>query len=180
MDLLLNHVDFTKTPKEILLAAISKINGYTFNAKDFNIGTPQIVEVTAPDGKKLNTAIELSPSASARFKGKTTVYYNRIDMASIGLIDPYLIPAGEYARISDLLPVLNQHFNIVINKEDILDDVIPVFPGTDPTATVPIVFTANSLSILFTGRVTFQLERPDVDINALITKRYLDDIRFDY
>lgn len=180
MDLIANSIDFNKTPKQILISVISKTNGIHLNPDDYSLSIPQIVDVTSPKGKKLTTAIELTSVAAKGVKGKRTVYYNRINLANYNLENDYVIPAGDYKNISDVLSLINEKYKIVISKDDIIDGPIPAFTGTDPSAVVNITLVANPLSILFSGSTGFSILRPDVDINDLITDVYLEDIAFTY
>lgn len=180
MDLLIPHIDFSKTPKEILFSVITKTNGYPMSTDKFSLGIPQIVNVTSPHGKLLTTAIEVAAIPGKGGRGKTIVYYNRIDLASVNANNDFLIPAGNYTKVSDLLDVINHHYGVVIAKEDILDEAVPVFSGTDPTAVLPVTLVASPYSLLFSGKTRFLIERPDIDISLLIPNQYLTDIRFDY
>lgn len=94
-----------------------------------------------------NTVVLLDPPLNSSAVGRTTIFYDRIDMATITGLS---VEKGTATSLTELLPAINDALGIALS----LSDFEPV--GSIP-ASGPMSVTAAATNLLYKGTLTFTL-----------------------
>lgn len=111
--------------------------------EDFNFGTP--VPYSGLRSAK-NTKITLSPKNSASIYGKSILYYNRIDLATL---DNFAVVKGTATTVLGLLPAINEELGVELEDFDVLEAAL----GAGPSFTL----TASATNLIFTGSTSIDV-----------------------
>lgn len=111
-----------------------------FDLEDFNFGTP--VPYSGPRSTK-NTQIILSPKNSLSIYGKTILYYNRIDLATL---ENFSVVKGTATTVLGLLSAINEELGVELEDFDVQEAALGI--GAD------FVMTASATNMIFTGSIT--------------------------
>lgn len=90
-----------------------------------------------------NTILYLIPKSTSAQFGKITIYYDRIDLATI--LNTKVIK-GTATTVTQLLPEINEELGVELANFDVEEAIL----GTSPTFTL----TASPLSFIFIGSTT--------------------------
>lgn len=104
---------------------------------EFDFGAPETY--SGPRSTK-NTRIYLTPKASSASVGRITLYYDRINLATITTLA--VVKAAE-VNVVDMLPKLNEELGITLVAADITNGVLPASGG--------FTLTASATNILYSG-----------------------------
>lgn len=139
-------LDISKLPQVILLEKYNAMNAINVDYDEVVFATP--VVSTKPG---YNTSATFTPKLLSRWLNGDTIYYNRINIASV-LINPKVsIPRGNAANISDTITTINTLFGINLRAEDYFDNPLPAIDPLDPDAEVTVTFSCKPGSYLFYG-----------------------------
>lgn len=131
----------TITPQEKLFAIYNldrTNNGLpVIDATDFIVGDP---EVYSGSRSPKNTRVYLTPKPSSSNIGRITLYYNRIDFATITTL---MVTKGAAVNVVDLLPQINEELGITLVAADISNTTLPT--------TGPFTLTATAVNLVYTG-----------------------------
>jgi hypothetical protein len=141
MTTILGTNDLGGDGETILLALLNNKEGTnkTFNDFYFSNPVPVLPPITG------NTLIELIASPTSQYRGKTTIWYNRIDAKELGVIT---VPKGPANTLIDVLPIVNEQLGIFIKPTDVIDYILP-FPDSNGLVTLSITF--SDTSVIFKG-----------------------------
>lgn len=135
------------TPREKFFAVLNKHladNSYpTIDPAEYEVGTPTVYSASA---YPRNTRLVLDAPLASTNVGRTTVYYDRIDMATITNI---VIPKGSAVTVNDLLPAINEELGINLATTDIISAALPA-SGT-------FLLKASTSNMLYIGQATITL-----------------------
>jgi hypothetical protein len=109
----------------------------TIMPDDFDMGTP---EAYSGSRSPKNTRLYLQPKPSSSAVGRITLYYDRINLATITNLT--LVKASE-ANIVDLLPKINTELGVALVAADIVNTTLP--------ASGPFNLTASATNLVYTG-----------------------------
>lgn len=110
------------------------------NIDDYNFTLP--LPYSGPRSVK-NTKVYLLPKTSTAEFGRITIYYDRIDLATI---TGAKVSKGTATAVSQLIDEINEELGIYLDVLDIEEAVLTA----DPT----FVLTASPQCLLFTGQTT--------------------------
>lgn len=137
------------TPKEKFIAIYNAdlaANGKpTLNPDDFEMSVP--ANYSGPRSTK-NTVIYLQPLASSPYIGLATIYYNRINLATISTLR---VSKGSATTLGELLPTLNIELGLNFSTADFTTTTLPSGLGT-------FTLTASAANLAFTGATTVTLD----------------------
>lgn len=86
---------------------------------DFLVNVPQVYTGTAYDR---NTRLMLDAPLESTSVGRTTIYYDRINMATITGMQ---VEKGAATNLVDLLPAINELMGVQFLPADVVDVVLP-------------------------------------------------------
>lgn len=129
------------TPKEKLIAIYNQDrvnNGLAvIVADDFNLDPPQ--NYSGSRSPK-NTRVYLTPKPSSANVGRITLYYNRIDLATIASL---MVTKTTETNVVDLLTQINDELGVTLVASDIVNTTLP--------STGPFTLTATAINLIYTG-----------------------------
>ena len=115
------------------------------NLTDFYFGLPEPVAVAGHPG---NTRLTITPKPGFSRYGRITVYYHRINLATVSLDHPAVITQGNAVTVKDVIEALNTLYNLDLTDEDYLDT--PLTTGT-------LMFAAAPNSTKYVGAFTVKV-----------------------
>lgn len=129
------------TPKEKLIAIYNQDrvnNGLAvIVADDFNLDPPQ--NYSGSRSPK-NTRVYLTPKPSSANVGRITLYYNRIDLATITSL---MVSKTTEANVIDLLTQINDELGVSLVASDMVNTTLP--------SAGPFTLTATATNLIYTG-----------------------------
>lgn len=146
-----------------------------FAADKLTFGEP--IAATGENPVK-NTELVLTGIPNKGFKGSTTVFYNRIDLAEFAAADgtPILQIAG-VVDISTILAAFNAAYGSKLELSDLRSDhVIP--PQEDILDGEDFIIYAGATSLAYRGNVTVHIQPADLDLDEAITEKNLNGLVF--
>ena len=153
-------LDISKLPQETLLDKYNAINAINVDYDEVVFAAPV---VSAKPG--YNTSATFTPKLLSKWLNGDTIYYNRIDIATV-LNNPRVsIPRGTAVNISDTIATINTLFGINLRAEDYFDNPLPAIDPQDPDAEATVTFSCKPGSFLFYGslQITYNRLIPNVD-----------------
>lgn len=137
------------TPKEKLMAIYNAnllANGKpTVNAADFDMSPP--AAYSGPRSTK-TTVIYMQPKPESPNIGLATIYYNRINLATVTTLR---VTKGAATTLEELLPALNTELGLTFTAADFSPVALPAAPGS-------FTLTATAANIAMTGATTVTLD----------------------
>lgn len=135
------------SPRDKFFAVLNKHladNSYpTIDPAEYEMGAPANY---AGSAYPRNTRLVLDPPLSSPSAGRTTVYYDRIDFATVTNI---VVPKGSAVTVNDLLPTINEELGIALASTDIISENLPT-NGTFP-------LKASTTNLIYKGQATITL-----------------------
>lgn len=153
-------LDITKAPEQILMDKFNAVNALNLSVDDWVFGEPQSSTTVG-----YNTKVTLSPKATSQWYASFTLYYNRMNIATILDNDLVSVPRGGALQLSDVITDLNALYGLNVQPEDYFDSPLSIINPNDLDAEVPITFSCKPGSFLFYGTYQLVLNRvvPVVD-----------------
>ncbi len=139
-------LDITKAPEQILMDKFNAVNALNLSVDDWVFGQPQSSTTVG-----YNTKVTLSPKATSQWYASFTLYYNRMNIATILDNDLVSVPRGGALQLSDVITDLNALYGLNVQPEDYFDSPLSIINSYDPDAEVPITFSWKPCSFLFSG-----------------------------
>lgn len=129
------------TPKEKLIAIYNQDrvnNGLAvIVADDFDLDAPAVYSGSR---SPKNTRVYLTPKPSSANVGRITLYYNRIDLATITSL---MVTKTTEANVVDLLSQINDELGVTLVTSDVVNTTLP--------STGPFTLTATATNLIYTG-----------------------------
>ncbi len=150
-------LDISKNPKEIIIDKVNAVNGLQLDFDDFVFEDPEAY--AGSQYPKANTKVKIVPKTTSQFYNSFTIYYTRMSLDTILDNDRVSIARGTGTDLSDLMPAINQAYNINMTGEDYFDTTLPLVNTLDPLAEVPVMVVAKPTSFLFIGNFKLMLNR---------------------
>lgn len=139
----------TKPGNQLILDMINDRFGTSYTVGQLTLGTPT---ATASEGR--NTEVTVGVATGPLVNQITKALYNRLNLSILfENYDKSIVEGAGLTNISDVLPLIQQNYNILIQASDIVDAPLPT-SGTYPRS-FTIQAAANSYS--FVGNVAFNL-----------------------
>jgi hypothetical protein len=163
-------IDYTQTPEQILTAIINASRGSNLVASQLVFGVPAVNVGTR------NTKITVAAAGGSGLAGSVTVSYDRRDIVAVpGDRIRTFTPNGA-SLVSELLPLINEAWEINLTAHDIVDGPLPVFSGDAPAETKPFTLQIDSDCKIYLGSVELQVRRQDILLSSIIDVTDLGDI----
>ena len=108
---------------------------------DIDFGTP---EAYSGSRSPRTNRIYLTPKASSIMVGRATVYFDKIDLATITSL---AVVKGAATTIAELLPQINDEMGVALEVTDIV-------PGALPGSGTTFTLTASAGNLLFKNATT--------------------------
>lgn len=162
--------DYTKSSVQIVLDLINNDNGSALTAGTVNLSNP------GAGGSGKNSSVVVTPQVGSGYIDDQTVFYNRVDIATVPGARSKVFQVGDATHVSDLIAEINTAYNINLGAADYVDALLPTFDGVTPhdTKTFDVVAAANSL--VWTGTLTLTLNGNDVSLRDVITVTVLSGL----
>ncbi len=144
-----------KPGNELLIDLINEANNLQITPGMLTFGAPQVVDPPAPRNTDIvATPTEELPTAT----GPTTFNYQRLNLNVLlgGLPKGFEEDETGILTTADLLPLLNDRFNLAMTEEDIVVESI-IRDGMLPLS---VTLTASATSLTYVGSVVLRLEEP--------------------
>lgn len=139
-------LDITKPATQILLEKYNAINAINVAYDEVVFQTP--VVSTKPG---FNTSTTFVPKLLSKWLNGDTIYYNRIDIATVLNNPKVSIPRGNAVNISDTITTINTLFGINLTPDDYFDNPLPALDPQDPNAEATVTFSCKPESFYFFG-----------------------------
>ncbi len=139
--------ELNKPSKQLLAELINTSNGVNYTPETLGLSDMEVYTEEGPQVRN-TTAMAWHTSKPDR---KFRIYWDRLALQD--LITPnFTIPYdADYAKVEDLLPVLNEEFDLALAADDIRNDDIE--PGV-------ITIRANVASLVYISQVNVELAEP--------------------
>lgn len=113
----------------------------TLNPDEFTVGAP-----TPYTGSQYarNTRIRLDPPLESTNVGRTTIFYNRINMSNIA---PINVEKGSATSVIQLLPAINEMMGVEFSANDVMDAVLPASGTFQLTASAGNLLYINAMTM---------------------------------
>lgn len=146
----------TTTTKQRLLEKLNYLNGtnLTLNVVEFGIPEAHVTPLSKTNTKVMLTA---KPGQSNLFGGRE-INYTRFDFSEFFSkfpLDRAFFLSTNVRTTHEMIPFLNEKFNLVIEPEDIVNIAIPLISQTEVTE---FLFGATLDSFGFTGTYKFKID----------------------
>lgn len=163
--------DVSMLSKDQLLALINEQTGLSLTFDHVNFGEP--IAATGENPTR-NTEIVLNAIPYSGYKGSTTIFYDRIDLAEFLPLETVTILQIEGApSLQKILDSFNLLYGSNLQTDDVRDDhVIP----TDIDGGVSFTLTAAAGSLAYRGSITLTLQPADVDIDTAIADKTMNGL----
>lgn len=139
-------LDITKPAAETLLQKYNALNAINVDFDEVVFEAPVVSNKPG-----YNTSVTFKPKLLSKWLNGDTIYYNRIDIASV-LNNPRVsIPRGAAVNISDTITTINTLFGINLVPEDYFDNPLPALDPLDPGAEATVTFSCKPGSFFFYG-----------------------------
>lgn len=165
--------DFTKSASQILIDLINESNATSLTVADVTFSAP-VVEASGTR----NTGITITAVANSGYTGFRDLTYDRVDLAAVPGSRSNVFHLGSAATAWDLLPAINAAYGINLTSDDVENDPMPAFSGTDPQEAEPFTLRAKAGSLVYRGSVLLSIDGNDVDLATLITTTELNGLNY--
>lgn len=170
----------TVTSSQLFYGKLNEANPnlpYPLDETNIVVGTPGS---NANGGISKNSQVVISGAVGSKYSGTATAYYDRVALADIiATVSPAVtvFPLTTETKVSDVLPVFNQTYNVNIVAADIIDGSLP---SADPT-TGQVAFTLAiaPTSLAFSGSAALVYQPSDISL-ATFTTSVLDGMTVAY
>ena len=139
-------LDISKPATQILLEKYNAMNAINVAYDEVVFQTPV---VSAKPG--FNTSTTFVPKLLSQWLNGDTIYYNRINIASVLNNPKVSIPRGNAVNISDTITTINTLFGINLTPDDYFDNPLPALDPLDPNAEATVTFSCKPESFYFFG-----------------------------
>lgn len=165
--------DISMLSRDQVLALINQSAGLSLTWDQVEFGEP--IAATGENPER-DTELVITGIPNSGYKGTTTVFYNRIDLAEFGpLTEELVLQVDGEPTIEKLLEAFNALFNSNLQLDDLRDDhVIPTAAEIEDG----MLFTlrAAAKSYAYRGNIDLTIQPLDVDIDIAITDKMLDGL----
>lgn len=165
--------DFTKMPLQILCDLINSANATALVPADITFSAPAV----QASGNR-NTGVTITAVNGRGYKGFRDLTYDRVDLATVPGSRSNEFNLGSAVTAHDLLPAINAMYGINLQAEDVENDTLPVFNGTDPLEKEPFTLRAKAGSYIFRGSLLLSIDGNDVDLANIITVTELNGLSY--
>jgi hypothetical protein len=165
--------DFTKAPLQILIDLINETNVTALTTQDVTFTAPSVLG----SGNK-NTGVRITAVNGRGYTGQRDLTYDRVDLAAIPGARNKTFNIGSVTSAHGLIPALNAAYQLNLQPEDIEDDAMPTFDGSDPLETEAFTLRAKTGSYIFRGSLELIIDGNDVDLATLITVTELNGLSY--
>jgi hypothetical protein len=162
--------DFTKLPNEILVELINFDNGTSLTPDSVTFGTPVV------SGGVRNTQLVVTAKTGSFYTGSVTIQYNRVDLSTVPGVRSKSFVANGLTKISDLIPQINNAYQLNLQPEDFIDGPLPTFSGTTPNETLDFDLIAGPNSLIYNNKVTLQVVCGLLDLSVAIKNLVLNGL----
>ena len=162
--------DFKKLPKQIIVDLINYDNDTNLVEELLTFGTP--VVTTAP----FNTSLVVSSVPDSNYIGSVTLKYDRIDIATLLGSKSINIPVGSATKVSDLIPIINNRFNINLTSDDYVDKYLPTLELNDINEIKSFNITINPNSLIFIKELNLYAVSSEILLSSVITRIVLNGL----
>jgi uncharacterized protein (UPF0264 family) len=145
-------VSLYQNSNDDLSAMISAAAGVTVATADYTILGIRATTTAEQTQYGKNTKIAIQMNASSTLRGQMSLYYDRLNLASLANFTPYLLSSDVNVDISQLLTTIRDMYGILFTMAD-LADAQTQDDGTGTGGTT-LVLTALAGSYGYTGTVT--------------------------
>lgn len=165
--------DFTKSAQQILIDLINESNATALTVADVTFSAP-----TVQASGNRNTGITITAVANSGYTGHRDLTYDRVDLAQVPGSRNKVFNIGSVTSALGLLPAINAAYGINLTADDVYDDAMPTFGGTDPLETEVFVLRAKPTSLVYRGQLELTMDGNDVDLATLITVTELNGLNY--
>lgn len=145
-----------------------------FTEENIVLGEP--IQATGENPVK-NTELVLTGVPNKGFKGTTTVFYNRIDLAEFSASEPAILQIAGVVDMASILVAFNEFYGSNLELADFRNDhVIP--PQEDFLDGEDFILYASATSLAYRGNVTVHIQPADIDLDVAITEKNLNGLVF--
>lgn len=172
--------DLTKSPNQIILEVVNAKTSRGFVEATFTWTELPVVNLDGPQ----NTSLTLIAAPGSGYRNNRVIFYNRLHLTT-GMAVKYVaskpgrdlnFTAGDATTVGELVPELNQRFNINLTDKDV--DFTQPFPAFEGTAgeTQQLVIPALPDSLIWIGSLTIALGAGDIDLELAIQDQEMDGL----
>lgn len=113
-------IPLNQLAKDAVLALLNRDNKTNLTFEQISFSLPMVT----PTGLKRNTKITVSAISGNRLKGSVAMHYNRILLNDYFVVDPLPLSILDVTTTWELIPHLNNQFDLVLTPDDIIQEPI--------------------------------------------------------
>lgn len=167
-------LDYTKPPEQLVVDIINNDNGTSLTPDMVTFGTPVLLDGSG----KYNSQVVATATDKSIYRGSTTISYNRIDIGDIPAGRPTIFPVFQEVNISDLIPKIDEAFNLALTPADYIDALLPTFLDNIPNEEKPFDLFAAPTSLIFLNKLTLRVHRPAINLLLAIPNVILSGLTY--
>lgn len=166
------------SPKQVLFQLLRQHS--RFDEKGVTIDKVTIGEAKVTTANSRNAEVTVYPTPGSGLVNPITVYYNRLDLGTLGTNAdntyrwPLYVESDDgFIKVSDLLSLIASTYGIVLAKEDIVD-------ATIDSVSVPRIFDVvpTGSNAVWFGVLPFEILVGSKDLNLLIRNTIMDGLHY--
>ncbi len=163
--------DISMLSKDQVLALINQSAGLSLTWDQVTFGEPVAATGTSPTR---NTELIINGIPNSGYKGSTTIFYDRIDLAEFAALESHTILQIEGAvTIDKIVAAFNALYGSNLQLDDVRDDhVMP----TDISAGVLFTLRAAAGSFAYRNSIDMTLQPADIDLDTAIVDPMLNGL----
>lgn len=173
--------DYTKDPDEILVDLVNSENGRSFTVNDLLLSNLAIAPDPVSGRETFNnvrTSLRIDAAPNSGYTNGVDIKYNRVNLRNVfpnndddstrypTSTDDGIKLEGRTSLV-ELLPEINERYQINLKPGDIYDLPLPTFDGAPPYDPVYIRFEIQSGHKIFIGGVQIQILPDTWDLSNL-------------
>jgi hypothetical protein len=166
----LNVLDIAVSSKQTVLNEINALNNTNLTFDQIEFSLPNVEN---PVGSNWNTSVQVVGIKGSSYTGAATIYYKRLDLASVLATPSADIIPGNFTLLSELIPTINSLCGINLQASDYFDQPLPAYDPLNLNAIPRVMVTAKSDSYMFYGAYSLQLGvRKPLPVDTGVTRAY--------
>lgn len=165
-------IDLTKPPEQLVIELVNKDNGTSIKLGDLVFGIPEL------SNGKHNSRVLATATPGSYYSGSVKINYNRVDISKVVKGRSTIFNLTDETKLSDLIPDIDERYELRLTPNDYLDSDLPIFTGADVTEELSVNLVANPKSLVFINSLKLTLERSAIDLRTLITNLIMNGLTY--
>lgn len=153
--------DFNKPSIVIAIDAINKATGHRFTRRDITLA-----DIEYLDEGYYNSQAKIVPVPGSVYYDEVTIQYDRFNILKLFHGVDVTIPLGNQKTLADFLPIINKRYGLSLDKDDIINGVIP----EDATLPFRVLIQIDEDNPAFLGYIPVTFIDDEVSLTYILAK----------